>query len=134
MTLTTRDLGDLSPSTAYRLAASGRLDPTEPYMVAILTAMDTRPGEVPPQGEHARQAGLPPRMFREAFIAATGMSWTRYLIEARMRVARALLAETERPVQVIGIAVGYQTKEAFSNAFHVEHGIWPTEYRRQVRP
>lgn len=132
-TLTTRDLGDLSPSTAYRLAASGRLNPADPAITSILTAMDTDPASVSLIRDHAERAGMPYSTFRVAFREATGMSWQRYLVDARMRLARALLQSTARSVQAIGWRVGYQTKEAFSTAFHTEHGMWPTQYREQVR-
>lgn len=131
--LTTRALGDLSPSTAYRLAASGRLNPVEPAINAILTAIDTNPGATPSLAELALLAGMPYGTFREAFRAATGMSWQRYLIDARMRVARALLASTDKSIPVIAAFVGNQTKEAFAVTFVAEHGMTPTEYRNAHR-
>lgn len=131
--LTTRDLGDLSPSTAYGLASSGRLKPIEPAILAILKAVDANPGGTQPIGDVLRQAEMSYVEFRTALLEATGMTFQRYVIDARMRRARVLLASTDRSLQWIGSHVGYQTHEAFRAAFRVEHGMWPTEYRRQVR-
>lgn len=131
--LTTRDLGDLSPSTAYRLAASGRLNPPDPAIIAVLNLIDTNPGGAPSTPDLLKQTGMAYTAVRDAFVSATGMAYQRYVIDARMRVARALLTSTDRSIQWIGAHVGYQTHEAFRAAFRAEVGMWPTEYRRQVQ-
>lgn len=127
--LTTRDLGDLSPSTAYGLAATGRLKPTDPAVIEVLNAIDADPGRTAPIADVLRATGMSYLELRVALVEATGMTFQRYVIEARMRRARVLLAETGRSIQWVGGHVGYQTHEAFRAAFREEHGMWPTEYR-----
>lgn len=131
--LTTRDLGDLSPSTAKRIALAG-LTPMHPAIARIVSAINTDPGRVPRVARLVAWSRLGADGFRVAFMAATGVTVQRYLIDARMRVARDLLDSTDLDVRLIAGRVGYFSREQFSAAFLTEMGMTPTQYRERVRP
>ncbi|WP_007515061.1 MULTISPECIES: AraC family transcriptional regulator [Pseudofrankia] len=79
--------------------------------------------------------GVSERSLRRAFLAATGMSWRRYLLESRLLKAMALLAQDGQNQNVItvALAVGFQSVSAFTRAFGQYTGETPTGYRQRVR-
>lgn len=79
--------------------------------------------------------GTSERSLRRAFVAATGMSWRRYLLESRLLKAMALLAQggQNQNVIAIAIAVGFESVSAFTRAFGRYVGETPTAYRQRVR-
>ncbi|MGF7233840.1 MAG: helix-turn-helix domain-containing protein [Frankia sp.] len=94
--------------------------------------------------EHLAEVSLPEvcaavgtseRSLRRAFVAATDMSWRRYLLESRLLKAMALLAQDgqNQNVLAIAIAVGFQSVSAFTRAFGQYAGESPTAYRQRVR-
>nr|MDT0664948.1 AraC family transcriptional regulator [Micromonospora sp. DSM 115978] len=78
--------------------------------------------------------GASERTVRRAFLAATGMSWRRYLLESRILRAMTLLAEDvqNKNVIAIAVAVGFQSVSAFTRAFNRYTGQTPTAYRRSA--
>jgi AraC-like DNA-binding protein len=77
--------------------------------------------------------GTSERSLRRAFLAATGMSWRRYLQESRLLKAMALLTQDDRNVLGIALAVGFQSVSAFTRAFGRYAGEAPTTYRHRIR-
>lgn len=79
--------------------------------------------------------GTSERSLRRAFVAATAMSWRRYLLESRLLKAMALLAQDgqNQNVLAIALAVGFQSVSAFTRAFGQYAGESPTAYRQRVR-
>jgi AraC-like DNA-binding protein len=77
--------------------------------------------------------GTSQRSLRRVFLATTGMSWRRYLLESRLLKAMALLAEEGQSVLDIAFTVGFQSVSAFTRAFRRYTGETPTGYRRRVR-
>ena len=82
--------------------------------------------------EVARAVGASDRTVRRAFAASTGMSWRRYLLEARLLRSMALLSEPGPTVLDIATEVGFESVSAFSRAFRAYVGDAPTTYRRRV--
>ncbi len=94
------------------------LRPEEPWTVALL----------------AEQAGLSRSAFSAKFTEAVGQPPLQYLIECRMRRARALLRDTKLGLKVVAQKVGYANESAFSNSFRRLAGVSPGEYRKSKRP
>ena len=77
--------------------------------------------------------GTSERSLRRAFLATTGMTWRQYLLESRLLAAMAMLAEDNRNVLTIALAVGFQSVSAFTRAFGRYTGETPAMYRRRIR-
>jgi AraC family transcriptional regulator len=54
----------------------------------------------------------------------------RYLVRRRLERAKVLLADTDRSVMEIAMAVGYLDTSSFTTAFRKHTGLTPTHYRR----
>ena len=80
-----------------------------------------------------RAVGTSERTLRRRFLAATGMTWQAYLIQARLLRAMALLAGSDRTVIAIGNDVGFDSPSGFTRAFRGLTGESPSRYRRRVR-
>ena len=63
----------------------------------------------------------------------TDMSPTLYIRSRKMNKAKALLVETDKPINEIEWMCGFNTAGHFSRIFRSEFGITPLEYRRQMR-
>jgi AraC family transcriptional regulator len=83
--------------------------------------------------ELAGQVGITPRHFDRRFRAAIGVTPKQFLIDVRLRVARDLLASTDRTVTEIALDVGFQQASHFIRTFHRAVGLPPAAYRRQLR-
>jgi AraC-like DNA-binding protein len=84
-----------------------------------------------PLGELAAIARLSPFHFARAFARTMGMPPYRY--QQKLRIARAaeLLAASDMRVIEIALAVGYETPQALARVFVQQHGMTPSEWRRQ---
>ena len=67
--------------------------------------------------------------FSTLFSQTTGMTFTKYLIDLRMRKAQELLYNTSMRSSEIAYAVGYNDPHYFSYLFKKCSGITPSEYR-----
>ncbi len=79
----------------------------------------------------ARHVGLSERSLRRRFDAGLGMSWRRYLVQARLLRAMALLAEARLTVLQIANTVGFENASSFNRAFHQWTGETPSAFRSQ---
>lgn len=70
--------------------------------------------------------------FATAFRLATGRTPHDWLVGERIAHAQVLLANAERPVTEIALAVGYATPSSFAAAFRKVTGATPSEYRRAL--
>lgn len=71
--------------------------------------------------------------FRSIFVAHTGLSPHRYLLELRLVRARNLLADTEFSVKEIAIQTGFEDEHYFSRLFRQKLNLTPSEWRRRSR-
>ena len=77
-------------------------------------------------GDHVSMSGS---HFSTLFSQTTGMTFTKYLIDLRMRKAQELLYNTSMRSSEIAYAVGYNDPHYFSYLFKKCSGITPSEYR-----
>ena len=82
----------------------------------------------------ARTAGLSPNHLLRTFRQLFHQTPYQYVTGRRLELARRLLAETERPISEICLAVGFESLGSFSWLFRRKVGVAPSEYRRQHRP
>jgi transcriptional regulator GlxA family with amidase domain len=82
----------------------------------------------------ARQVGLSERSLRRRFAAGLGMSWRRYLVQARLLRAMALLAEPRPSVLQVATTVGFENASSLNRAFRQWTGETPSAFRtKRVR-
>lgn len=77
----------------------------------------------------ARHVGLSERSLRRRFNAGLGMSWRRYLVQARLLRAMALLAEPRPSVLRVAMTVGFESASSFNRAFRQWTGETPSAFR-----
>jgi AraC-like DNA-binding protein len=77
----------------------------------------------------AAAAGFGPSRFHEVYHAARGITPYRFLLNARMERARALLFETELDIATIASQLGYADASTFGRVFRRIHGVTPGGWR-----
>jgi AraC-like DNA-binding protein len=79
-----------------------------------------------------RAIGVSERTLRRVFNSHLGMSWRTYLLRARVLRSMALLAQPDRSVLEVSIAVGFDDAGAFARSFARHCGETPSAYKRRV--
>jgi AraC-like DNA-binding protein len=79
-----------------------------------------------------RAVGVSERTLRRLFHAHLGMSWRSYLLRARVLRSMALLAQPDRSILEVSIAVGFDDVGAFARSFARHCGETPSAYRRRI--
>jgi AraC family transcriptional regulator len=74
--------------------------------------------------------GLSPYHFLRLFKRETGVTPHRFLMQTRVRMAVALLRDTDRSVTEIAFAVGFGDLSNFINFFRREIGCSPSRFRK----
>jgi AraC-like DNA-binding protein len=82
--------------------------------------------------EVTRAVGVSERTLRRAFSSHLGLSWRSYLLRARVLRAMALLAQPERTVLEVSVAVGFDDAGAFARSFARHCGETPSAYKRRI--
>jgi AraC-like DNA-binding protein len=75
----------------------------------------------------ATEVGASTRTLSRVLLDETGMSFSQWRVQARLRLAMSLLVDSV-PVAVVGRRVGYQTTSAFVSAFRRLTGVTPGLY------
>lgn len=99
-----------------------------PWLAEVLTAL----GEsfAPDYAQLATISGSSVATLRRRFKAAMGQPLHEYVISRRIARARALLLETDLPLQELSQQLGYDSVFFFSRQFKQQAGVTPGEYRR----
>jgi AraC-like DNA-binding protein len=79
-----------------------------------------------------RAVGVSERTLRRIFSTHLGMSWRSYLLRARVLRSMALLAQPDRSVLEVSIAVGFDDAGAFARSFARHSGETPSAYKRRI--
>lgn len=85
------------------------------------------------QNAVAKQVGMSRSYFSQCFKKYTGASFGDTLRAMKIEQAKALLGETELSVYEIASRIGFEDDKHFSRLFRERAGVYPTEYRLQVR-
>lgn len=78
-------------------------------------------------------ARLTARTLRRRFKAETGMTWRRFVREARMTQAINLLGPGGMRVSDVALTVGFRSIGAFTHAFCAQFGRTPSDFARSSR-
>lgn len=128
----------LSSAPSRSLASVGFSDQVSSRSVERLRRMieliDQRTdlGEPVPLQDVASAAALHPQSVSRFFQQQTGMSFQRYLQTIRIGKASRRLIESNDPVSIIALDVGYATQSNFNRQFLEIQGRTPTAYRREI--
>jgi AraC-like DNA-binding protein/mannose-6-phosphate isomerase-like protein (cupin superfamily) len=82
--------------------------------------------------EVTRAVGVSERTLRRLFSIHLGMSWRSYLLRARVLRSMAMLAQPDRSVLEVSIAVGFGDVSAFARSFARHCGETPSSYKRRI--
>lgn len=105
---------------------------TDPIVAAAMSHTRAHLGTPITAGEVSRAIGVSERTLRRRFQAVVGQSWRSYLLQARLLRAMTLLAEPDRSVLDVSVAVGFDSVSAFTRAFTQRCGETPSSYRRRA--
>ena len=94
----------------------------------VLAYIDSNLAKACALEELAAQANLSKSHFKTEFKHQTGQSSGKYLVMRRMEKARALLANTDLPVQIVAERVGYTSQSAFTRRFSAYFGEPPNRF------
>ena len=95
----------------------------------IVRKIQMEPGKRWTLEELAQRAHLSRAQFVRRFSAVTGLSPTRFIIQARLERARQLIQETNMPLGQIATALGYEDVAFFSRQYKHYAGYAPNRLR-----
>lgn len=120
------DGGDGIPLTGWLAALS------DAQVGAALGLMHAEPNRRWTLPELAGEVAMSRSAFALRFKTLVGISPLDYLLRWRMRLAGRALTTSKASVSLIGMAYGYESESAFSNAFKRVMGRPPREYRMDL--
>jgi AraC family transcriptional regulator, activator of mtrCDE len=105
---------------------------TDSQIARAFADMVARPGAAHSVNALAREVGLSRSVFMTRFTNCFGRSPMTVLREIRMRQAKQLLTNGDRPIEQILSEVGYSSRSSFVRAFRAAYGQDPTSYRKMT--
>lgn len=105
----------------------------DPGLEPVLRWIDTNLRADLDVAKLARRAAMSPRTFLRRFQEQTGTSPARWVAEARVRRAQALLESTSMSVDEVAHAVGFGSGVTLRQRFAAVVGLSPQRYRRSFR-
>ena len=112
-------------------ALVGAPSPTDAALDEITREIRQDPSHRWTVAELADRAALSRAQFTRRFVAHTGLSPARYLIDARIERARQMLTETNMSVTQVAATLGYADVAYFSRQYKRHTGRSPGRARRQ---
>ena len=108
--------------------AQARQTPSAPdaWLENVLQQLDAGAGF----DELSAQFAMSPTLLRRRFKAATGITMRDHVLQKRLAMARALLADTDLPLKTIASRLGYSSEAFFSRQFKTHSGVAPGAFRR----
>ncbi len=83
------------------------------------------------RGEIADAIYLNPEYLSRLFKKETGVALNEFIVREKIEQAKSMLEETNIPVSVIALKIGYTNFSYFSQVFKKHTGFSPMEYRQQ---
>ena len=77
--------------------------------------------------------GYTDRHVRRVFQGEFGVTPMQYLMTCRLRLAKAILADTDLSIASVAKAAGFKSTRRFNDAFKSHYGLVPTEQRRLAK-
>lgn len=100
----------------------------------VLSLIEARLSSAPSVKEMASLLGLNPVYFSGLFAKVFGAPPSRYVLERRIQVSKALLSSTQDTIDQIGRTLGFVDGYHFSKTFKKVCGLPPSEYRAAKGP
>ena len=97
--------------------------------IAFMDANDCRNLTLSEIADHVHLSRI---YFHHLFVAATGRTPHRYLLERRISRARQLLMTTDKPLGEIAVICGFSSQSYFNQVFAKEMGCSPGLYKREM--
>lgn len=101
--------------------------PKDPRLVEICTNIQLNPDDMTSLRDYASRLDCTERTLHRLFLRETGISFTTWRHQAKLRVALEWLAQG-RPIVDIAMDLGYQNQGAFSTMFRKYFGMAPSQY------
>lgn len=108
-----------------RLSVSSTLGIRNPVLVSVIRTFESDLEADIDLTELANSLGTSRRHIERMFLRYVGTSPKRYLRQLRLERSRALLTETDMPVNDIAFACGFTNTNAFSKSFRQKYGVAP---------
>lgn len=102
-----------------------------PSVQQALALMEARYAQPLSLHELAEELQLSPGYLSLRIKQQTGLNFSEYLMQIRLRRAQQLLRETDIRIVQVAAMVGYTDQFYFSRLFKRATGMTPSEYRRQ---
>jgi transcriptional regulator GlxA family with amidase domain len=102
------------------------------FVARALALMQADPARRWTVQELSRAVGLSRAALARRFIAVTGRSPRRQLIELRLAIGAALLEGSDASLAEVAARVGYTSEFAFSRAFKRRYGAPPSRFRGRI--
>lgn len=129
----TFDLFEHTLNAGLGLLASLRLAGSlAPYTRKAVAIIETQYDQSLSLGSVARRLGISKSHLSATFKADMGCSFSDYLFQYRMRVAKALLEENHYKVYEIGEKVGYPDVAQFSKRFKQYYAVSPRDMHKRL--
>lgn len=81
----------------------------------------------------AERAGVSLAHFSRIFRDATGVPPHRYVLAARLDLARKLLAQSTLPISRVAVECGFSSQSHLTASFRAAHSTTPAQYRAHTR-
>jgi AraC-like DNA-binding protein len=107
--------------------------PTDDRALDVARGLLADPADGRSLAEWGHEVGASGRTLTRAFLAGTGIPFSRWRTAVRLRAALPHLA-SGLPISAVADQVGYQTPSAFVAAFRRETGLTPGAYFRSSGP
>lgn len=118
----------IAPSSPPRASADEDVS-TNPLIGYVQTYIDTHPGADLSLERLSEEARLSKYHFARLFKEETGQTPWAYVLKARMRRAKKLLATTDRSLAEIALRTGFFDQSHFTRTFKRLEGTTPGTYR-----
>ena len=82
--------------------------------------------------EVADYVHLNPEYFTRLFKTETGQNLKNYIIDCKLMMAKDLLANSNLPVSMVALEVGYSSFSHFTQIFKKAENMTPSEYKLRV--
>jgi LacI family transcriptional regulator len=123
----------LAPLAIVTRQSTDTLAVSDKALVAALRFIRAAVGSPVQVAQVAAAAGVSRRVLERKFSTQLRATPAEYLRRARLERAKALLAETDRPIPEVALAAGFGSPEYLAQAFRTDLGTSPLRYRRLVR-
>lgn len=99
-------------------------------MIAARDFINSRISDPPDLSEIARSVGVNEFKLKYGFKEMFGSTLFGYLTDKRLNLATLLLRDTEKPISVIALDLGYSSPQHFSNQYKMRFGKSPSQVRK----